>query len=223
MKEQLNTGVWIIPKGDSNWDSEMNSNLEILSGISEKTDKLRQDLDNLKIPSKTSELTNDAGFLTEHQDVSYLVSKTQFDRHAGNYTHISDDERMFWNNKSEFSGYYQDLKNKPVVPSKISELENDMGFLTQHQDISGKADISEIEKLSDRIDSHLNGHFDGSWDNLTNKPNISDAQITIDINGSQGVFSLNQNSDKTLNFEIAPEQTSIEALTESEIRAIMTD
>lgn len=222
MKEQLNTGVWIIPRGNDDWDNEMNSNLRILSGISEKTDKLRQDLDNLKIPSKTSQLENDAGFISEHQDLSNYVTKPQFDRHVGNYTHVSDDERMFWNNKSEFSGYYQDLKNKPVVPSKISELENDMNFLTQHQDISGKADISEIEKLSDRIDSHLNGHFDGSWDNLTNKPSISDAQITIDINGSQGVFSLNQNSDKTLNFEIAPEQT-IEALTESEIRSLLEE
>lgn len=220
MKEQLNTGVWIIPRGNDDWDSEMNSNLMILSKLSEKADELRKDLD--EVPKKTSELENDAGFISEHQDLSNYVTKAQLDRHAGNYTHVSDDERMFWNNKSEFSGYYQDLKNKPVVPSKTSELENDMEFLTQHQDISGKADISEIEKLSDRIDSHLNGHFDGSWDNLTNKPNISDAQITIDINGSQGVFSLNQNSDKTLNFEIAPEQT-IEALTESEIRAIMTD
>ena len=30
------------------------------------------------------------------------------------------------------------------IPTKTSELTNDSGFLTQHQDISGKADKSEL-------------------------------------------------------------------------------
>lgn len=53
----------------------------------------------------------------------------------------------------------QDIK----VPTKTSELENDSGFLTEHQDISGKLDA---EKLPEAIDSALaqakkNGVFDG--------------------------------------------------------------
>lgn len=38
------------------------------------------------------------------------------------------------------SGSYNDLTDKPTIPSKTSELTNDSGFLTQHQDISGKVD-----------------------------------------------------------------------------------
>lgn len=34
------------------------------------------------------------------------------------------------------------ILNKPTIPTKTSELTNDSGFLTQHQDISGKADKS---------------------------------------------------------------------------------
>lgn len=46
---------------------------------------------------------------------------------------------------SNFSGSYTDLSNKPTIPSKTSELQNDSGFLTQHQDISGKQDKSTLE------------------------------------------------------------------------------
>lgn len=49
------------------------------------------------------------------------------------------------------------------VPTKTSELENDSGFLTEHQDISGKLDK---EKLPEAIDDALaqakeSGQFDG--------------------------------------------------------------
>ena len=53
----------------------------------------------------------------------------------------------------------QDIK----VPTKTSQLENDSGFLTEHQDISGKL---EKEKLPEAIDDALaqakeSGEFDG--------------------------------------------------------------
>ena len=47
---------------------------------------------------------------------------------------------------SNFSGSYTDLSNKPTIPSKTSELQNDAGFLTQHQDISGKQDKATLEE-----------------------------------------------------------------------------
>ena len=43
------------------------------------------------------------------------------------------------------SGSYNDLTNKPTIPSavtKTSQLTNDSGFLTSHQDISGKINTS---------------------------------------------------------------------------------
>lgn len=41
------------------------------------------------------------------------------------------------------SGSYNDLDNKPTIPTNTSELNNDSGFLTEHQDISGKADKNQ--------------------------------------------------------------------------------
>ena len=37
-----------------------------------------------------------------------------------------------WNNKSDFSGNYNDLTNKPVIPTKTSELMNDSGFINKN-------------------------------------------------------------------------------------------
>lgn len=44
--------------------------------------------------------------------------------------------------KGLFSGSYNDLTDKPSIPSKTSQLTNDSNFLTSHQDISGKEDSS---------------------------------------------------------------------------------
>jgi hypothetical protein len=69
------------------------------------------------------------------------------------------------------SGDYNDLTNKPTVPTISTNIANDAisdtkttspkavkdfvegkGYLTQHQDISGKADQTDLEALEDRVD-----------------------------------------------------------------------
>ena len=52
------------------------------------------------------------------------------------------------NKPALFSGDYEDLTNKPTiptVPTNVSAFTNDAGYLTQHQDISGKQDSSSLE------------------------------------------------------------------------------
>lgn len=61
---------------------------------------------------------------------------------------ITNQDITNWNNKSDFSGNYEDLNNKPtipVVPTNVSAFNNDAGYLTQHQDISGKLDTSKVK------------------------------------------------------------------------------
>lgn len=51
-----------------------------------------------------------------------------------------------WNNKSSFSGNYEDLTNKPTiptVPSVVSAFENDAGYVTNEYHDSTKQDVIE--------------------------------------------------------------------------------
>lgn len=69
---------------------------------------------------------------------------TEIDPTVPSYVkNITQQDITNWNNKSDFSGNYNDLSNKPtipVVPTNISAFNNDVGYLTQHQDITGKED-----------------------------------------------------------------------------------
>jgi len=61
--------------------------------------------------------------------------------------------------KSEaFSGDYDDLDNKPTIPTKTSDLTNDSNFLTQHQSLNGYATESYVDnKLEDILGINAEG------------------------------------------------------------------
>ena len=89
------------------------------------------------VPTNVSAFTNDAGYITGY---------TETDPTVPSYVkNITQNDITSWNNKSTFSGDYNDLTNKPAiptVPTNVSAFTNDAGYLTQHQDISGKEDKS---------------------------------------------------------------------------------
>jgi hypothetical protein len=85
------------------------------------TNKIATMSDLPTVPTKVSDLQNDAGYITGYTETdptvpSYVKSITQ--------SNITS-----WNNKSDFSGSYTDLTNKPTIPSKTSDLTNDSGFI----------------------------------------------------------------------------------------------
>ena len=91
------------------------------------------------IPQKTSDLTNDSDYAVDanyvHTDNNYTNEEKEklANVAAGAQVNVNAD----WN---ATSGDAQIL-NKPT---NVSEFTNDAGYLTEHQDISGKADKSEI-------------------------------------------------------------------------------
>ena len=134
-----------------------------------------------EIPTKTSDLTNDSGFITGYTETdptvpSYVKNITQ-----ANITS--------WNNKSDFSGSYNDLTNKPTIPSEVTETTvSNWGFtknigtitgitmngaskgtsgvvdlgtvITSHQDISGKANkISVVQTSASTIEINPNTFY----------------------------------------------------------------
>ena len=57
---------------------------------------------------------------------------------------IDQDKINTWDSYESFSGDYNDLENIPAIPKKLSELENDANFLTEHQSLEDYALKSEI-------------------------------------------------------------------------------
>ena len=134
-----------------------------LSGLVTK-DELATKADKTAIPTKTSQLTNDSGFLTAHQDISNLALKSELHSHTNKTVldGITSTKVNEWNNKSNFNGDYNSLTNKPIiptVPTKTSQLTNDSGFITSvpseyiteselNTELSTKANISDIPSLT---------------------------------------------------------------------------
>ena len=59
---------------------------------------------------------------------------------------ISQADISSWDNKSDFSGSYNDLTDKPTiptVPTNVSAFTNDAGYLTEHQSLSNYYTKSE--------------------------------------------------------------------------------
>ena len=44
--------------------------------------------------------------------------------------HITANERAAWNAKSDFDGNYNSLTNKPTIPTNVSQLTNDLDYIT---------------------------------------------------------------------------------------------
>ena len=135
----------------------------------------------------TEEWVEGQGFLKEHQDISHLETKAdasvKFEEAKAYAESLVEDKA----DKTDlFSGSYNDLTDKPEIPSieglateeyvdkaisdiviggdvnlegyATEEWVKSQNYLTEHQDISGKADKSEL--------------FSGSYEDLTDKPTI---------------------------------------------------
>lgn len=118
----------------------------------------------IDIPTKTSDLTNDSGFITD-SDLSPVA----------------------------ISGDYDDLTNKPTIPTLTSELTNDSGYITsadiptKTSDLTNDSGFITASDIPTDISAFANdvGYLtentvsavaiSGDYDDLTNKPeNLSD-------------------------------------------------
>ena len=189
----------------------------------ETDSQIKKSIDKIKVPTKVSELSNDAGYLTQHQDISNLATKSEVSAveskipaayelptasattlggvKVGAGLAINDGvlsatgggtaDSVDWGNienKPSFStvatsGSYNDLLDKPSIPStaglasteyvdlkvgeiviptvptKVSELENDAGYLTEHQSLADYSTTAQVQNMiSSAIGAITNGN-----------------------------------------------------------------
>ena len=126
--------------------------------------------------------------LIEIPDISGKADKSEL----GNYYTKEESNQLLEEkaNKSElFSKDYNDLINKPEIPSvegfATTQWVEEQQYLKEHQDISGKLDISVYETDKQKTDEKFAGYvtkeelenenystFDGDYNSLINKPDI---------------------------------------------------
>ena len=100
-------------------------------------------------------------------DVSTLSGQVQSNEttltaHTANTDiHVTASDKQNWNNKSDFSGSYNDLTDKPtipVVPTNVSAFNNDAGYVTQTNidaAVSGKVNTTDFNTYSANTDARL--------------------------------------------------------------------
>lgn len=81
---------------------------------------------------------------------------------------VTDTEKQTWNNKSDFSGNYNDLTNKPTIPDELSDLQDDSThrLVTDSDKSKWNSYETEIEKLKD---NSIKGTVTGTTITLTDQ------------------------------------------------------
>ena len=108
------------------------------------------------------------------------------------------------------------VKGKSIIPTKNSQLENDAGYLTEHQDISGKLDATALpDAINDALaQAKSSGEFDGPQG-----PKGEDGEP-----GTSGVYILSDgevvsNAPADADVVIDPDGVPIEVYTKEETDA----
>ena len=126
------------------------------------------EISKIKVPTKVSELENDKNYLTEHQDISgkqdvisdidairsgAKLGETALQSVPEEYITETELNDKGYLTEQSLNGYATEtFVNEKIdeikVPTKVSELENDKNYLTEHQDISGKQDkIEDLDSI----------------------------------------------------------------------------
>lgn len=143
------------------------------------------------LPTKTSDLTNDSGFITS---ASLPTKTSDLTNDSGFITNaVSNLTNYYTKSQTYTQGEVNSLLSAIVIPTKTSDLTNDGA--------DGTSTYVEADGLATVATS-------GSYNDLSNKPTIGNATLTIQRNGTNvQTFTANATSNKTANITV-PTKTS---------------
>lgn len=178
--------------------SETSGATEISTALNDKLDATAYtptDLSNYYTTAQTNTKISQA--------VSGKTNQSDFSGHTANTTvHVTAQDKTNWNAKSDFSGSYNDLTDKPTiptVPTSNTAFTNDAGYLVAN-DITGKTNQSDFTAHTSNASIHVTtaqtaawdakSNFSGSYNDLTDKlsagTNITIVDNVISAEGGGG-------------------------------------
>lgn len=152
------------------------------------TNELLQLLQDKYTKEETNKLVNDLDTDLQKQidDIKLILSTDDVD-----FDTLQELVNALKNNVASINDIFTALSQKASkndLPTKVSDLENDLGYLTQHQDISGKVEKTyvdeELQKKVDKIDGKglsSNDYTTDEKNKLASLNNYDDTEIKQDV------------------------------------------
>ena len=135
------------------------------------------------LPTKTSDLTNDSGFLTSYTETDPIYS-------ASPAASITSADISSWDAKSDFSGSYNDLTDKPTIPTvnnatlTIQRNSTNVGTFTANASSDKTINITVPTTVAELSDASTYVTQSNLTTQLANKQNVLTAGDHINITGS---------------------------------------
>lgn len=182
------------------------------------------------VPTNVSAFTNDAGYLTEHQSLNGYATETYVNTQIDTIdipdalsdlttdsTHrvVTDAEKSAWNAKSNFSGSYNDLSDKPTIPS-ISGLATETYV---DEAVSAKANSSHIHDDRYYTETEINTKLSAKSDSTHNH------NTSYDVLGAANtaLASAKEYTDDAITDEVTARDTAIATAKSSAISTAASD
>ena len=121
-------------------------------------------------------------YLTEHQDISGKADKTELHSHANKtiLDGITQEDIDNWNNSgsSDFSGDYNDLTNKPVIPKVTNDLTNSLkaNYDTAYEHSQSPHAPTNAQKNSDITKAEIEAKLTGNIATHTHSQYLTEHQ-----------------------------------------------
>ena len=189
---------------NDDWVQEIVEN--VAQSIADKIGEAQVDLSNYytkaEVDTKVANVTVDlTGYATEQyvQDsIATVDVPNNLSDLADDESHrlVTDAEKATWNAKSDFSGSYNDLTDKPT---NVSEFTNDAGYLTEHQDLSGyalKTEIPSVEGLATET------YVDNAVAAVDVSEQLKDYAKISDVYTKNDVYTKSEVDEKVSNVEV---------------------
>ena len=111
------------------------------------------------VPQNVGAFTNDAGYLTEHQDISGLATRQEVEDVSA-YAHSLEIPSV--QGLATDASLQEVAASIPAVPTTLSSFTNDAGYITEHQSLDGLATDASLQELAASIPENVQEYDDTS-------------------------------------------------------------